>query len=180
MHKMQPMQPGPGDRESLVPVGKVTRPQALKGWFRVATELDEIECLQAGTVLMLESAKGLESVEVEGVRLQKEQVILKLTGVNSADEAENLRGHFLYIKSEDLPALPEDSFYYYELTGCRVYLPDESYLGKVEDIQPGASGDLLVVGKGKAEVLIPAVKDFFRSVDIEEGIIVIDPPEGLI
>lgn len=171
----------PQEDEERVLVGQITRPQALKGWLRVKPEVDDWELLKPGLPVWTGlPGKIPVRFDVEAVRIQPKCLVMKLQGIDTIDDAERLRGQLLYVEKELLPPLEEDSFYYYELVGCQVELPDKTIVGEVEEVRPGAAGDLIVVKKEGKELLVPAVKDIVKSVDITNRLIVIDPPAGLL
>jgi len=173
--------PAPPEQDDLIVVGKLTRAQALKGRFRVQPEVDDLDFFRPGLqIWMAPRARQLELFEVERVELRARLVVLKVKGIDSIEQVEKYRGQLLYVKSEELPELPEDSFYFYDLIGCKVVMLDGSLLGEVKEIQPGASGELIVVKKGEQEVLIPAAKEFVKAVDITNKTLIVDLPEGML
>jgi 16S rRNA processing protein RimM len=167
--------------EGMVSVGRITKPQALRGAVRVHPEVDDFAIFQPEVQLGVRSGKNpLRWMKIVKVEYRSSLVIVKLEGVEDVDQAEQLRGAELFMYEEDLPGLPEDSFYYYEMTGCKVVLPDGSQVGQVVDIIPGAGGDLIVVHTSEGEKLVPAVGAIVRRIDTGSGVIEIDPPEGLL
>jgi len=168
------------EREELVVVGCITRPQALGGRFRVQAEVDDPAVFRSGRPLWTgPPGAPLERLEVEEVEVRPKGLLFKVKGIDTVEQVEKYRGQLLYMEPGDLPELPEDSFYYYELVGCQVVLPDGSVIGRVKEVQPGAMGDLIVVRQGEEETLIPAAKEFVKSVDLAHGLIRVDLPEGL-
>lgn len=167
--------------DALVLVGKVTRPQALRGWFRVLPEADDLEVFAPGRdIWMAARNRSIEAYRIEHVEIRQRIVLLKVAGIDSIEAVEPYRGQLIYLDQETLPPLPEDSFYYFELAGCRVILEDESELGIIHEVQAGSGGDLIVVRQGDREILIPAAREFVKSVSIAEKIVVVELPEGLI
>ena len=166
---------GPGER---VLIGRATRPQALNGWFRVQPEVDDLALFEPGLEIWLETlGESAQRYRIEAARFRHRMVQLKLEGVESVEDAESLRGRLIYVDQDKLPALPKDSFYHYEITGCKAYKPDGAFLGEVKEVQPGASGDLIVIKNGENEILVPAAKEFVRSIDITNRKVVVEPPE---
>jgi 16S rRNA processing protein RimM len=79
----------------------------------------------------------------------------------------------------ELPALPEDEFYWEDLVGCSVVDPAGNPLGDVAAVTPGPAHDWLVVRRaGGEEGLLPVVAAFLRSVDVAGRRVVAAPPEG--
>lgn len=118
---------------------------------------------------------------VTSARLHKTMVVLHLAGVETANDAEALRGKTLYIPASELLPLPADQYYHHDLVGLRVVHVNGRELGIVSNMLSAGANDLFVVRDAQtgAETLLPAVKDFIRSVDIPGGVITVDPIPGL-
>ena len=86
----------------------------------------------------------------------------------------------IFFPESELIPLERGSYYSHQLKGCRVNTVDGERIGVVEDILPVAENDLLVVKMREDEVLIPFTQTICIEVDTERGIIVIDPPQGLL
>jgi 16S rRNA processing protein RimM len=106
---------------------------------------------------------------------------LGLAGIDSANAAEPLIGQEITIPLAQLPTLPADQYYIHDLIGLRVESSSGQTLGVIADILATGANDVYVVretGAGR-EVLVPAVKEMVRRVDIAAGVVVIDPLPGL-
>jgi len=85
------------------------------------------------------------------------------------------------VPEEELQPLKADTFYHHQILGCRVITVDGREVGRVADIQSAAGSDLLVIRpEGREEILIPFSREICREVNLEAGLIVIDPPDGLL
>jgi 16S rRNA processing protein RimM len=108
----------------------------------------------------------------------KGRFVLKLAGVDSIDAAEAYRGAELRIGEDELAALPEGSYYHHQLRGLQVEDGQGRGLGTVEDLlRTGAGADVLVVRGAAGETLIPLATDFVQRVDLEQGRVIVRPPE---
>lgn len=118
---------------------------------------------------------------VTGARLARNQVILQLDGVTDANAAEALRGLRLYVPSTEAVSLPADRYYLHDLIGLRAERPDGTPLGTIADVYTGPANDLLAVRDARTglEVLVPAVKEMVKRVDVAAGVVVLDPIPGL-
>ena len=120
-------------------------------------------------------------MKIQSVGYHKNQVIIKFEGINSVEEAENFRNAFILVDRNVLGELPEGIYYIADLIGLDVYTESNEYLGKVDDIFETGSNDVYVVKDelGK-QVLLPAIKDVIKNVDIENKLITVHLMEGLI
>ena len=169
------------DQWSLaVLVGRVVRPQGNRGEVIVAPETDFGSTRFAiGARLTTRIDDRLQTLEVVSSREHQKRWVIGFSGVSSIDEAEALRDAELRIASEALTPLPDGSFYVHELVGCRVETSAGELVGRVARVDM-AGTPLLVVGDEPDEVLIPLAETICRRVDVQAGLIVIDPPDGLI
>jgi 16S rRNA processing protein RimM len=94
-------------------------------------------------------------------------------------EAEALIGADMFIPETELPALDEDTYYWFELIGLEVYTTEEDYLGRITSIFETGSNDVYVVKDKKREVLIPALESVVIDIDLELKRMRVDLPEGL-
>ena len=128
----------------------------------------------------------LEAVEfpVERARLHGSVVLLKLAGVNDRYVARSLKGCLIQVNEDELVPLPEGHYYVYQLVGLKVLTVCGRHVGVLQDVLRKPANDVYVVkrpeGSRPKEVLIPAVRDFVKEIDLEKGVILIDPVEGLL
>ncbi len=119
--------------------------------------------------------------DVEGSRAYRDRLVLKLRQVETATEAGNLRGLAAWAPEEEVPELPEGTFYQARLIGLEVReAGTERLLGRVEDVIETGGPPLLRVSKGReGEFLVPIAPDIVRRVDERRGRIEVQLPEGL-
>lgn len=158
-----------------IKIGKIVNVVALRGEVKVYHYSDYKERFEELSVILLEKKNKFTEYNIQGVRYQKDMVILKLKGVDDRNAAELLKECDIYITEEDLRELPEDTFYVKDLIGCVVY--DETSgteVGKIADVLQNTAQDIYQVKTaGGKEVLIPAVGQFVKEVKIEERIVTV-------
>jgi len=125
--------------------------------------------------------KTASTINIEGVRGHKGQALVKFEGVDNPESAELLRNYWVMVPIEQAHKLPRGAYYIYQLIGLEVYTTAGDHLGKLEEVLTTTANDVYVVrGSGIAdpagELLVPAVKKVVKSIDIEEGRVVIVPP----
>jgi len=107
-------------------------------------------------------------------------IIARLEGLNTRDDAEELRGWSVLVEPRELPPTDEDEYYWHEIVGMEVVVEEGHHIGVVHSIFSTGSNDVFVVrGDGK-EILIPAIAQVIVNVDRGERRIVIRPMEGLL
>ena len=150
----------------LLEVGRIARAQGLKGECMVDLITDRHERLDPGTTL--ESDTGPLTVETSHHH-QRQRWIVRFAGVTDRAGAERLHGLVLRAEAIDDP----DELWVHELVGAEVSERDGTARGRVEAVQENPAHDLLVLDGG---VLVPMV----FVVEQRDGVLVIDPPEGLL
>ena len=104
----------------------------------------------------------------------------RLTGVESREQAEDLRGTLLYADRSALPDLENDEFYQSDLIGLEVFNMEGTNLGRVHAVLDFGAGDILEVRKTNSNdsILLPFTAAPVPTVDMTAGRIVVDPPDG--
>ena len=152
--------------------GTVGRAHGLDGSFHVIGAAPGL--LGRATEVRLVRAEGERLAEVAHLGGTPQRPRLRLTGVDSREAAEALRGGELYVTREVAPPLEEDEWWAEDLVACRV-MDGQSEVGTVRRLLALPSCEVLEVERGAGgELLVPLVGDAVRSVDIEAGVIDID------
>jgi 16S rRNA processing protein RimM len=166
----------------LVAVAKGVRTRGLKGEL-VADLLTDFP----------ERFEGLESLigvapdgkrlpfELENHWFHDDRLVLKFAGYDSIDDAAKLVGFEFAVPEDEIVELEEDEFYDWELEGCRVETVEGVTLGTVRGILRTGGVDILSVEHGKPDdLLIPLAEEICVEIDVENKLIRVDPPEGLL
>ena len=112
--------------------------------------------------------------KVESCRIQKTCNLVKLAGVDTEEAEEALRGKTVEVYREDAPA---DIIFVAELIGITVFA-DGQQIGKVTEVLDYPGNKVYVV-KGEYSYMIPAVKAFVLSTDIEKNEMQVKLIEGM-
>ncbi len=165
-----------------IKIGKIVNAVALRGEVKVYSYSDRKERYEELKEILVEEKKGLKAYEIQGVRYQKNIVILKLKGVDDRNAAEALKERDIYITEADLPELPDDTFYVRDLMGCSVTDGRTgAKLGTIKEVLQGAAQDIYVISleNGK-EAMIPAVAEFVKHVDMTARTVTVELIPGFI
>ncbi len=159
--------------------GKIINKRGLGGELKIESYCDSPEAFCAFTRVFL-SPKGEDERKILSAKLYNEYAYIKLSGVTTAEEADKLRGHLVYIHRDDMD-IDEDSVFIDDILELTVYDADTGVkYGVLKEVfNRGASDIYRVVSPFGKEYLIPAVDDFIDRIDVETGIY-IRPIPGLI
>jgi len=167
--------------DDLVAIAKVVRPRGLKGevFAEMLTDFPERFDGLENVTAVLQDTKRTE-LKIEDFRFQSKRLVLKFAGYDSADAAETLRNSEICVAETEAVELDEDEYFDWEIEGCAVETISGDALGTVRELQrTGGTENLLVDGDGR-NYLIPFAESICVEVDIENKLIKVDPPEGLL
>ncbi|PYQ14567.1 MAG: 16S rRNA processing protein RimM [Acidobacteria bacterium] len=163
----------------MITIGRIIRPQGRKGEVLVEPLSDQPDRFPSLSRAFLPGPDGAaRPVQVRDAWPHKGRFVLKLEGVDSIDEADDLRGLDLRIPEGDVSTLPPGSYYHHQLRGLRVEDPAGRELGRVADVmETGGEAAVLVVRGPNGETLVPLAYAFVREVDLAGGRAVVLVPE---
>ncbi|MFY9214794.1 MAG: ribosome maturation factor RimM [Tissierellaceae bacterium] len=161
-------------------IGKITNTHGIKGEVRVYPLTDNIERFSDLDKVYIGEAKRQASVKT--VKYHKGLAILGFEEFDNINQVLDFKDQYLYIDDEDRIVLPEDRYFIFDLIGCEVFDMANKSIGHIVDVILNMGNDVYVIKnhKGDKEYLIPAVKEFIKTIDIDKKKIVIDPIEGMI
>ena len=165
-------------------VGRVGRPHGLGGEVTVEVRTDDPDQrFMAGSSLATVPAERGPLI-VAGSRWHSGRLLVRFTGYEDRDAAEELRDTILAIDSDDLEPLEDpDDFYDHDLIGLQVVTAVGDPVGAVSDVLHYGQDMLVIEGTGTRsgnEILVPFVAAIVPEVDVVAGRLVIDPPPGLL
>jgi 16S rRNA processing protein RimM len=168
-------------------VGRVGRPHGIRGEVVVGVRTDEPDLRFAvGATLDASPPEDSESADrqqltVASAHWHSGQLLVAFAGIADRTAAGELTGSWLSVDSSQLPATPDpDEFRDHELIGLAVRTSAGQAVGVVTDVLHHGQ-DLLVVRRpDDDESLVPFVKAIVPEVDVAAGVLVIDPPPGLL
>jgi 16S rRNA processing protein RimM len=163
-------------------IGEIVAPFGLAGEVKVRLETDFPERFKRLSEVCLRFPNGdARLYPIERTRPHGDRVVMKLRGIDSIDTAQTLRNTMIQVRADEAVKLPENEFYIYDLVGCEVVTEAGQALGKLSQVLRSAANDVyLISGPNSSEILLPAVRDVVRHVDIANRKIVVSPTPGLL
>jgi len=166
--------------EDLLLIGKVVRPHGLRGLLRIISYADSPDTYVKAGEVFLEGGSG-KAVKhgIIAITPGKKIFLLHLEDLDSLEKAETYRGGNIYIKKTGLSRGGEE-YFWHELMGLPVFLDTGKRIGIIRQIVPGAGHDIYVVQEEDKEILIPAVHEVIKEVDLENKRVVVTEIDGLL
>ena len=163
-------------------VGHIVGIHGMRGEVKVELYTDFPERFEPGLRLLV--GEQLEKREVETVRFHKAHLLLKFKHVAHREQAELLRNQWLLIEENDAVGLDEGTYWVHEILGLQVKTVDGESLGEVTDVLHTGANDVYIValnpvGGTQKELLLPAIADVVKSVDMETETIVVSLLPGM-
>ena len=161
-------------------IGQIVNTFGIKGMVKIKPFTDDINKFDKFKKIYIKKENTKKEYQIEEVKYHKQMVLMKLKGINTPEEADLLRGSYLIINREDEEPLEEGEYYIVDLLGAEVYTDEDVLLGKLEDIYNTGSNDIYVVKDelGK-QVLLPAISDVIKNIDIKNKKITVHIVSGL-
>lgn len=156
-------------------VGKVVAPWGTRGELKMAILTDFPDRFRELKRVYL----GDEPWMLEGHRRHGRWIILKVEGCADRNSAEKLRGELVQIPQEEAVRLSEDEYYIYQIVGLEVWTREGEHLGRVSEVLFTGANEVYVVEGERGQILVPAIEDAVKEVDLEGGRLVVEPLEGM-
>lgn len=167
--------------KQLMEIGQIVNTYGIKGFLKIVPYTDNITRFEKLESIYIEFKGALETFDIEEVKYSKNLVLLKLKGINDINTAETYKNCYIKIDRKNAVKLPKDSYFIVDLIGISVYTDKNIELGNIVDIYSTGANDIYVVKNelGK-QVLLPAIGDVIKNVDIENKKMIVHLIEGLV
>lgn len=156
--------------EDLLQVGVITTTHGIRGEVKVYPTTDDAHRFDYLESVLLDTGKELCELEIQRVKYFKQFVILKFRDVDNINDIEPYKGKSLYVTRDFAVPLEENEYYIADLIDMDVFLEDGSLFGTLKDVMETGANDVYVIHTtDKKEVLVPAIKDCVKEVDVEQN-----------
>jgi len=157
-------------------VGKLRRTHGLEGFLAMELLTDYPDRLKPNRTVYV--GPSHVPAKILATRTVTEGLLIDFEGDNTPEEARLKTNLLVFVRTDELPPLPEGEYYHHQLIGLQVETIAGDNLGTLFDILKTGANDVYVVrSPDHPEVLLPAIKDVIISVDIARKVMVVNPPE---
>jgi len=166
--------------EEFLTVGNIVNTHGVNGELKVMPLTSDISRFDYLKLIWLDINGKITEHFVEKVRYHKDFVLLTLRGIDTMDKAAALKGCSVKVDRKHSRPLEDNEFFIADLIGCQVF-ENGVLLGTITDVLETGSNDVYVTeGEKYGEILIPALEQVVRRVDVEKQQIDVVLPEGLV
>ena len=160
----------------FITIGKILAPWNTKGKLKVEVETDFPQRFTPSAKVYI----NRQPMTIDSAHWHRGKAIIKLKTIDNIEGAEELVGQMIEIHHSQLQPLPEGQYYHFQLIGLEVWTTQGELLGEITHILTMSSNDNYIVSGHKGEVIIPAIEDVIKSIDLEQGRLLIEPIPGLL
>ncbi len=163
-------------KPEFIAIGEIIAPWGINGELKVRITTDFPQRFAPSSKIYI----NRQPMTINSTEWHKGKAIIKLNTIDSIEDAQRLRGQPIEIHHSQVYPLPEGQYYHFQLIGLEVRTTQGELLGTVTEILTAESNDNYVVRGAKGEILIPAIEDVVKSIDLDKGRVVIEAIEGLL
>jgi 16S rRNA processing protein RimM len=164
-----------------VAVGRIGRPHGIRGDVVVGVRTDEPELRFARGSRLDTDPAGVGPLIVAATHWHSGLLLVRFEGIDDRDAAAELGGAWLLVDSATIaPSDDPDEFHDIDLVGLSVRTVDGTHVGTVEDVLHSGQDVLVIKAAAGREIMVPFVKPLVPEVDVASGVVIIDPPDGLL
>ncbi len=159
-------------------LGIITRTRGLAGEVKVVSYAESPESFAKYERVFIQANDGSpERYELERFVPRKNLLAIKFRGVDTIEDAEKLIGARILVERALLEDTEEDEFYWQDLIGLEVVDERKGRLGVIKEVFSTGANDVFVVEGASGEILVPAVWDVVREINLHEGRMLVAFPE---
>ena len=165
--------------EDLFRVGVIANTHGIRGEVKVFPTTDDPKRYEWLKEVLLDTGKEKLPLEISRVRFFKNLVIVKFKGIDNINDIEKYKGSDLFVTRENAVPLEEDEYYIADIIGAVAYTEDGEKFGILKDVLETGAKLVYVIGHEGKDVLVPAIPDCVKDVDVEGKKIVVHILPGL-
>ncbi len=153
-------------------IGQIVRPHGVHGAVKLVPLTDDPRRFSGLAEAFLEQDGAYSPIRVFDAGVRPDAVTLRIAGVDTPEDAQELRGRYLCVDRAHAASLPEGSYFVCDLIGCEVFDSEGASYGRITDVLETGANDVYEVDGGK--LMVPALKRVLRSVDTARGRVELD------
>jgi 16S rRNA processing protein RimM len=157
----------------MIEIARILKAQGINGDVKAQVFSDDIDGFCERGYAYIKQDGSFKKTEYDTTRLEPPYAYLHIAGYDDRNDAESLKGVFLYLEKEELPEPDEGEYYIFDLIGLEVTDTEGKKLGVIKDVLQHGAADVYSV-KGARNFMFPALKRVIKNIDLNAGVMLVD------
>lgn len=167
-------------KDDLLQVGVITTTHGIRGEVKVFPTTDDPARFKKLKKVLLDTGKKQMELEISYVKFFKNLVIVKFKEFDNINDVEGFRQAKLLVTRADAVELKENEYFIADLLDMKAVSDEGEELGVIADVLQTGANDVYVIKKENTkDLLVPAIKDCVKNVDMEQGVMQLHLLPGL-
>lgn len=163
----------------FIAIGKISQPHGTKGYLKAFPYSEIPDRFLGVKIIYMETELGMQGFIVEDIQVRGRFSLLKFKHFETRDAVKKFSGKELFLPEEQRIEMPEGDYFVHDLIGLQVFDVQGNLLGTLEEVWINTGNDVYVVRRNGDEILIPAVSEFVKEVNVTTGRMVVHLIEGM-
>jgi 16S rRNA processing protein RimM len=170
-----------GTHSDVVAIGYIAGVFGVRGEVKIEPMTYSIERFEEGLQVWIGTGPDAATLcTIETVRPQPPHVIVRFLGIDTRDACEVLVKKYMFAETPGRTALPPRTWFISDIVGLTVFSEAGEQIGTISAVLPMPANHVYVVVHGNREILIPAIREVVREVDLERRRMTIHVLDGLL
>ncbi len=167
-------------KDDLLQAGVITTTHGVRGEVKVFPTTDDPARFKKLKKVLVDTGKTQTELEIAGVKFFKNMVILKFKEYDNINDVQYLRQAKIMVTRDQAVKLEKDEYFIADLLDMKAVSDEGEDLGVIADVlQTGANDVYIIKKEQKKDLLVPAIKDCIKNVDMEQKVMTIHLLPGL-
>jgi len=163
-----------------IAIGKIIKVHGVQGYLRAIPYSGLPDRFLHLKTIYIDTGHEMRGFILEDVQVQDQTSLLRMKGIETRDAAAALLKKELWVPEEQQIDLPEDVYFIHDLIGLKVFDEEGEYLGELAEVLSNAGNDVYAVRKDGREILVPAVSEFVKEVNLQQKKMVVQLIDGML
>ena len=164
----------------LFAIGEIVKTRGLRGCLKVSSYAETQKNFAGLKSIYIEKPAGEKNHHnIRKIGVSGKFLFIELEGIEDVESARGFVGCTIFVPKELFPDLAENEYYWQDIIGLNVFSEEGKHLGRIESVFPTGSNDVYVCKGGPREILLPAIADVIKSIDIDRRVMNVKLMEGL-
>ena len=162
-----------------IAIGKIIQTHGIQGYLKVIAYSGYPDRFLKLKTAYIEIDREMRGFIIDDIKPQNQASLIKFRGIDNREAARFLVKNELWVPEDQKIDLPEDTYFIHDLIGLSVFDTTQQYLGELQDVFQNAGNDIYSVWNDDREILIPAVSEFVKEINLQEKKIIVQLIEGM-